>query len=506
MRERLLPGFCARMRARFWDELFRDQMEGYRRAPERFAEEVLGSIWWSKQRQVARALLTSRRVAVKSANGVGKTYLAADLVLWFLYTFRPSLVLTTAPTRRQVQNLLWEEIRRRWSGARMALPGKLTTMRLRVGDGWQAIGLATNDGVRFQGFHAEHLLVVFDEASGIPDTIWEAVEGVAVGRNNRILAIGNPLRTSGRFHALFRSGGGWKRLTISALEHPNVRCRGGGIPGAVTAQAVQERVEEWCERLPGSCSGERCASSAFRWRGHWYKPNNPFRMRVLGEFPESDEEALIAVSWVEEAMSRSLPAVGERRMAVDVARFGSDCTVIGCRVGPVVTRMEVIHGADTMEVSGRIIAMAYEEAPETISVDVIGVGGGVVDKLVEEGIAGIVPVNVGSGAQDRDRFANLRAELYWNLRERLRKGEIALPQDEELVGQLAGIRYTTTSTGKTGLESKQAMRKRGMGSPDKADMLALLFADLACVEAAAEAMERATPSAITELRRGMAGW
>jgi hypothetical protein len=481
-------------------------MEGYRREPERFAEEVLGSTWWMKQRQVARALLSSRRVAVKSANGVGKTYLAADLVLWFLYVYRPSLVLTTGPTRRQVQNLLWEEIRRRWHGARMALPGRLTTMRLRVGDGWQAIGLATNDGVRFQGFHAEHLLVVFDEASGIPDAIWEAAEGVAVGRNNRILAIGNPLRTSGRFHAIFRSGGGWKRLTISALEHPNVRHRGAEIPGAVTAQAVQERVEEWCEPLSGQAVEGRGGSAVFRWRGRWYRPNNPFRMRVLGEFPESDDEALIRVTWIEEAMARSLPATGERKMAVDVARFGSDSTVIGCRVGPVVTRIEAIRGADTMEVAGRVIAMAYEEQPETISVDVIGVGGGVVDRLAEEGIAGVVPVNVGCGAHDRDRFANLRAELYWNLRERLRKGEIALPPDEELLSQLAGIHYTTTSTGKTGLESKDSMRKRGLGSPDKADMLALLFADMAGVEEAAETMHRASPSAVTELRSGMAGW
>lgn len=481
-------------------------MEGYRREPERFAEEVLGSIWWAKQKQVARALLSSRRVAVKSANGVGKTYLAADLVLWFLYAYRPSIVLTTAPTRRQVQNLLWEEIRRRWNGAKEPLPGKLMTMKLRVGDGWQALGLATNDGVRFQGFHAENLLVVFDEASGIPDTIWEAAEGVAVGKNNRLLAIGNPLRASGRFHAIFRSGRGWKRMTISAMDHPNVRRGGSGIPGAVTAQAVQDRVVEWCTAQPDGPAAGASATEAFRWRRKWYRPSNPFRTRVLGEFPESDDEALISLEWIEAAMTRTLPAEGERRMAVDVARFGSDSTVIGVRVGPVVTRMEVIRGADTMEVAGRVIAMAYEEQPETISVDVIGLGAGVVDKLVEEGMAGIVPVNVAKSSHDKDRFANLRAELYWNLRERLRLGEISLPPDDDLVDQLAGIHYGTTSGGKTRLESKEAMRSQGLASPDKADMLSLLFADTAGLEEASEAAARRPASVVSELRRGMEGW
>ena len=139
--------------------------------PAGFARQVLGSTWWKAQEEIARLLAESRRVAVKAANGVGKTYLAADLVLWFLYCHRPSIVLTTAPTWRQVESLLWEEIRKRHrtvnARAEMdpslpALEGSLLQTRLKIAEGHFALGLSTDEPVRFQGFHAEDLLVVLD--------------------------------------------------------------------------------------------------------------------------------------------------------------------------------------------------------------------------------------------------------------------------------------------------------------------------------------------------------
>jgi phage terminase large subunit len=478
MQGELLRAFCARLNTRFWEEVWRGRMAAYRRRPEAFAEEVLGSHWWEAQAEVARTVATHRRTVVKSANGVGKTYLAADLALWFLYTHRPSVVLTTAPTWRQVRYLLWEEIGRRFRGARVPLPGTLHLTRLTVGEGWFALGLATDEGVRFQGFHAENLLILMDEASGIPEEIWEAVEGVAVGRNNRILAIGNPLCPSGRFYRLFRGASGWQRRTISALDHPNVRGRGRQIPGAVTVEAISERVAEWCEPLEGEADeGTHSSAELLEWQGALYRPNGIFRARVLGEFPDSEEEALIPRRWVEAAMERTLPVAGCRRAAVDVARLGGDSTVIGMRVGPVVTHLEAIRGADLMEVCGRISRLAYEQKPESIAIDSIGLGAGVVDRLNELQIAGVEAVNVALPAIDRERFANRRAELYWGLRERFRRGDIALPHNEALCEQLASIRYGHTSGGKILIESKEAMKRRGMASPDHADMLALLFAD-----------------------------
>ena len=463
-------------------------MAAYQRRPKAFAERILGSNWWNRQADVAQMVASHRRIAVKSANGVGKTYLAADLALWFLYSYQPSIVLTTAPTWRQVRNLLWEELRKRFRMARTPLPGRILLTRLQVEEGWFAFGLTTDDAVRFQGFHAENLLIILDEASGVPETIWDAAEGVAVGKNNRILAIGNPLAPTGRFYSIFRSGRAWGRLTISALEHPNVNGEGTTIPGAITAEAVADRIAEWCEPAEADDtstlgdhgtekSSHKSAASAdiFEWKGKRYFPNNLFRARILGEFPDADEEALIPLRWIEAAMKRTIPAEGMCRMAADVARFGGDMTVIGVRIGATLTRLRTIHGADLMEVTGEIARMAYECKPENIAVDSIGLGAGVVDRLTEMCIAGVEPVNAALPARNSERFANRRAELYWALRERFRSGEIALPTDEEMREQLANLRYRHTSRGQILMESKEDMKRRGLHSPDRADMLAMLY-------------------------------
>src|SRR5207253_2243113 len=150
-------------------ERLRRRFAKYQKRPEAFAKEVLGSRWWSRQREVAEAVAGHRRVVVRSANGVGKTYLAADLALWFLYCFQPSIVVTTAPTKRQVENLLWEEIRRRQRDAKPKLPGNVQRCRIKMSEKWFAMGQSAAKPDSFQGYHSPNLLVVFDEASGIED-------------------------------------------------------------------------------------------------------------------------------------------------------------------------------------------------------------------------------------------------------------------------------------------------------------------------------------------------
>src|SRR5262249_2316166 len=171
-------------------------------------------------------------------------------------------------------------------------------------------------------------------------------------------------------------------------------------------------------------------------------------------------------------------------------------------MGPVVTMLEVTQGADTMEVAGRIARLAYDEHPESIAVDSIGLGAGVVDRLHELGIEGLEAANVGRPARDSGRFANRRAEIYWNLRERFRLGEIAIPQDDALCEELAGIRYMHTSRGQIKIESKEVMKRRGQKSPDRADMLAMLFdGDGEVSEVSVAGISRAE-----SLRREMVNW
>lgn len=543
-----LARFCEGANSRFIREAWQWRMQAFRAKPGLFARQILGSIWWDQQERVAREIVRRRRVAVKSGNGVGKTYLAADIALWFLYSHYPAVVLTTAPTARQVRFALWEEIRRRWRQSVVRLPGRLYETRIKAGDGWFALGLATDEGDKFQGFHAENLLIIFDEASGIPDSIWEAAEGVAVGENNKILAIGNPLTTRGRFYRVFQRANEWAKLTISALEHPNIIGRGRTVAGAVTRSSISAHVAEWCEPAPQTTSSEPNTENStletrnetlvadhscpedtelqhkpelqdtFEWEGRTYRPNNIFRARVLGQFPNADDDSLIPLRWIESAETRTVNAIhdsrtaqhaaGIRRVAADVARFGGDSTVIGLRIGMELKRMDVVQGHELMDVVGRIANFAYEERPESIAVDGIGMGAGVVDRLRELEIQGIECVNSSHTANNPERFANRRAELYYGLRERFRLGEIALPrlpESEQLKEELASIRYRLTSRGQIRIESKEEMKKRGVHSPDRADMLAMLFdSSLDWIAGPQPRGQEQSPSA--RLRAEMSGW
>lgn len=573
-----LQTLLASINARFADESWKWRLGGYRRRPAAFAREVLGSSWTAKQEEIARYVKTHRRVAVKSANGVGKTYLAADLALWFLYTHENAIVLTVAPTHRQLRFALWKEIHRRLRCAQQlsnqrvsqvsnienqkskirtaSLPGRAYATRLHLRPDWYAVGISTDKVDNLQGFHAEHLLIIIEEASGIPDSFWEACETMAVGDNNRIVAIGNPLRASGRFFNIFRKGQGWRRLTVSALDHPNIRGRAQQIKGCVTKAYLQDRIADWCEELhepndendqnnrprprprprnrflssskdqstksdasdspdsPGHAAHRQStindlpnAPDTIKHEGRTYRPNDLFRTRVMGEFPSADDHSLIPLRWIEAAIRRTLPQKGHRRMAADIARFGEDSTVIGIRHGPVITELIVKHGQDTAETAGQINRLAYEIRPETISIDSIGIGAGVVDRLYELKTEGVEAINVSLPARDPERFFNRRAELYWGLRERFRTGDVDIPDDDRLIEELSTLRYQITSRGQIRIESKDELKKRLGRSPDYADTVAMLFdgdgVALFCQE---YEIRPPTPSAAQQLRNEMKGW
>jgi hypothetical protein len=160
-----------------------------------------------------------------------------------------------------------------------------------------------------------------------------------------------------------------------------------------------------------------------------------------------------------------------------------------------------------MAVAGRISAIAYQHHPQAIAVDSIGIGAGVVDRLIELGIEGVEGVNVSRPAYDPERFANRRAELYWGLRERFRVGDIVIPNDEKIIQELAAIRYLITSRGQIQIESKDQMKRRLESSPDRADMLALLFDGAAdSLLAWNPAIQEREPSPAAHLRAEMRIW
>ena len=208
----------------------------------RFAEETLGvSLWW-KQEDVLDAVMRERRVAVKSGNGLGKDFTAAVAVLWYLHCHDPAIVLSTAPTFRQVRHVLWRQIHRLHRGAAETLGGTLLDTRWELAEDRYALGLSADGADQFQGFHCRNVLVVVDEAEGVDEEIYEAIDSVMTSENPTLLLIGNPTSTSGPFHRAFHQESGiYRTITISALDSPNVATGRIEIPGLTTAEWVEER-------------------------------------------------------------------------------------------------------------------------------------------------------------------------------------------------------------------------------------------------------------------------
>ena len=440
-------------------------------SPVAFARDVLGVRLWEKQEEVLMALTTHRRIAVKAGNGLGKGFCAAVAILWFMHTHQDSaVVLTTAPTFRQVRHILWRQLRRLYRPAAKSLGGTMLDTRWEFSDNRYAIGLSADGADQFQGFHSPSMFIVVDEAEGVDDDIYEAIEAVMTSAEPLLLLIGNPTSISGTFRRAFHEDRElYHAITISALESPNVRTGRVVIPGLTTAQWVEERKIVWKEDGP------------------LYLP------RVLGEFPHQSEDTLISLTDIEAAVSNIVDAeywsIGPETilpsdrpsgedviLAVDVARYGSDRSVILRRCGDRVEDIRVLRQMDTMQVTGWVVAAIREHNPAHVLVDEIGIGAGVVDRLHELGHP-VRGINVAQKARDDRTFANLRAEGYWNLAARFRSGSISIPDDSELMAELTTLRFSYDSQGRVRIQSKEDMRSHGLPSPDKADALMLSFLD-----------------------------
>ncbi len=416
---------------------------------------------WAKQAEVLNALTEHRRVAVKAGNGLGKGFCAAVAVLWFMHVHQDAAIaLSTAPTFRQVRHILWRQLRRLYRPAAETLGGKMLETRWEISDDRYALGLSADGADQFQGFHSPNVFIVVDEAEGVGEEIYEAIESVMTSADPLLLLIGNPTIMTGAFRrAFYEERRIYRTITMSALDSPNVQAGRVVIPGLTTSRWIEERREIWGEENP------------------------VFRARVLGEFPEQGENTLLSLRDVEAAMRRSeTPAAGPQTaseeviLAVDVARFGADRSVILRRRGDCVEEMRTLRQMDTMQLAGWVSAAIRENNPAEVYVDEIGVGAGVVDRLRELGHP-VRGVNVAHKARQDGVFLNLRAEGYWTLRQRFASGRISIPADNQLVGELAALRYGYDSQGRIKMEGKDDMRRRGLPSPDKADALMLAFLD-----------------------------
>lgn len=430
----------------------------YQKDPMKFMKAVWPDIFlWEKLFKICELIANHKRVVVPSGHGVGKTFIAARLALWFLFSFYPAKVVTTAPTWPQVEKLLWSEISKAFNTSVVPLGGRLLQTELKINEEWFATGFSTRGKAserefgapKFQGYHSENLLIILDEGPGVEHEIWTSINGLIVSPNNKVLAIGNPTSPTGDFYEACKNPL-WQKLNISSFDHPNVKENKIIVPGAVTKEWIEERRIDWGEDSP-----------------LWIA-------KVLGQFPVEGEDTLIPLSWAEACIGLDLSEEGEKKLGIDVARYGNDKTVFCEIFGKIVKPLEAVNKKDTNWTIGKALDKNKNIKYDYIGVDDTGVGGGVTDGLENEGLD-ISALNFGSAAQENDKFENLKAEMYWNLREAIKKKEISLPDDKELINELCSIKYSYTRKGCIKIESKDDLKKRGLKSPDKADALVIAF-------------------------------
>jgi phage terminase large subunit len=441
---------------------------------EDFIEDVLGFEMWDRQRDIVRSVEENRYTSVASCHGGGKTGISARIVIAFLHCRVPSVVISTAPTARQVQNVLWREINTAHRNARKPLLGRCLTMRYEIAPNWYALGFkAATAGKRsdeadaWQGFHAENALVVIDEAAGVPESVFDTLEAVMSSENARQLLLGNPTSVSGTFRdSHHRNRTFYNPIKISAFDTPNLKADRTVIPALVTREWVETQIKKRGEKSPYVQS------------------------RIYANFPDLGINKLIPLSWIETANERTYMRSDEGRKliaGVDVARYGDDESSLAVRRGPVLVRQHHWSGASITE-SANIVAhqlkLLRSEVGE-IRVDAIGLGAGVADALRDKGFD-VWDVNASNKSSDSEEWPNFRHEMWWQLRERF---NIELPRiavdkdwelDEDTIAQLSDIEYSHKDTRFTGalIEPKEETKKRTGWSPDRAEALALCYCTL----------------------------
>lgn len=420
----------------------------YKTNPLAFSRDVLGSALWHKQVEILESVRDNARTTVRSGHSCGKTRIAAEVVLWWLLSQGPRCkVISTAPTFVQVEKILWSEIRSLYSRIKYDIGATMLNTELKIDSDWFGMGLSTNESDRFQGFKSPNLLVVLDEASGVDAKIWEAVEGLIP---KRILAIGNPTDPVGNFAQTFKSDL-WNKIKISSWDTPNCVQKKVVIAGLATAEWCDERKLEWGEDSP------------------------LYQSRVLGDFPTISEDTLIPLKLIEDAIEKDIHLTKPLVLACDVARMGTDSTAIVLYNGFTVIEHKTINQKEGSHVSGEIINILNKYQAEDIQIvidDTGGYGGSPIDFLREQGYK-VTGINFGSKARNSDKYENVRAEMYFSLREKFQKGLISIPNNTRLVNELATIKYEFTSRGKLKIVSKEQMKSMGIKSPDIADALAM---------------------------------
>lgn len=386
------------------------------------------------------------RLATASGHGVGKSALVAWVTLFYMSTRPDCLGTVTANTERQLKNRTWRELAKwyKLSIVRDMFKWERESFRsVEKPETWYtaAIPWSETNSEAFAGQHEKYTFMIFDEASGIANVIWQVASGAMTTPGAMWLAFGNPTQTSGAFYDCFHKAS--KRWITRNIDSRTAKM--------ADAKYLNELVEDYGE------------------------DSDYVRVRVLGQFPRQASAQLIPTDVVEAAMARNLDEEDYKDypllMGVDVARYGDDATCFVWRRGPKVIKYE-FHKQRDLTAIAQILAVHLErEHVQSVYIDEVGVGAGVVDMMTRMGYD-VIGVAVSRKASNPRVYYNLRVELWDSLKKWLETADI--PDKPNIRDQLVGPEYSFERvSGKMLLERKEDMKKRGLESPDFADALAM---------------------------------
>lgn len=497
-----------------------DLMTSWRNDWNKFLREAFGVNLDREQQAIVSAVQHKHRVSVVSGTARGKDFVAACCAICFLYLtprwrrnaqgkielVENTKVALTAPTDRQVLNIMMPEISRLYNRAKsrgIVLPGRLNSYNIRTdNEEWFLTGFKADEHNHeaWSGFHAVHTMFVVTEATGISDDTFAAIEGNLQG-DSRMLLVFNPNTPVG-YAARSQKGDRWEKFRLNSLTAPNVTERRTIIPGQVDYEWVRDKIEHWC--MPISEEDQSAEMDDFLFEGQWYRPEDLFRKKVLGKFPKVSDDVLIPMQWLELAHERWRQANGKeplssepRLLGVDVAGMGRDSTCYCERKGAWVAPF-VCHNsggqADHMKVAGQIVSLRQFKPEMYVSIDTIGEGAGVYSRCLElDSRQFIISCKYSEWAKEfgnkeptdvtgQYRFQNMRAYLFWAVRDWLNpKNETGamLPPDPVFDEEATEIRWSFRSDGKILIEPKDDIKSRIGRSPDKFDALANTFYPIA---------------------------
>lgn len=462
--------------------------------PVLFQQTLLKRTIWKVQQQIARSIVENPLTAVKGCHASGKTYLASGAPLHWITRHKKSLAFVVAPTLRQV-TAFWQEVRLARENSlpllRRALPEPNQTSLI-ISDDRQAIGASSSRGVNIQGRHSDNVLIIVDEAPGVPADIFDAIHGIRAGGNVHTLLLGNPVVPAGEFFDAFHRGrNSYNCISISAFDTPNLQQEDGS--GPLTIEELMtldaERIA-WCP-FPSLISRAYVKERYLAWG-----PNHPkYMSRVLAQFPTQADNAVFALQWIEKAKREPTElelreaAQYQIQVGIDVAGAGSDETVLVARVAGIILEMHAWPDADPRGAVLRVLSRLNHHRLYRLGmvvVDTVGIGYNFALHLADNGF-NVFGFKAGARAVDASMYVNQKAEATFLCREYFKQGLISglglltskeevLVPEEETEAQLSTMLYRETSKGLTEIIPKEEMLKlHGIPSPDRAEALVMSF-------------------------------